>query len=146
MWNISASILVVYLGFYLFVVFLSLSIGFFLANVGLWCRYYYRSFYTIEYIGAFVLVTTVLVPFVLFLSMAGEQAVLPGAGGYPYSAGSSGNLNRTISGSLLGGGGTAGQGAAGAAAGAGQKRRSLALKLFDLLKRKRQQRQPAING
>ena len=64
--------------------------GFFLVNVGLWCRYYYRSFYTIEYIGAFVLVTTVLVPFILFLSMAGEQAVLPGAGGYPYSSGSSG--------------------------------------------------------
>lgn len=52
----------------------------------IWIRHYYPTFYTVEYVLAFMLVTTWLVPFAFFLSMAGENAVLPGAGGFPYSS------------------------------------------------------------
>ena len=47
----------------------------------LWLRHYYPTHFTAEYIGAFLLVTTWTVPFLLFLSLAGDQAVLPGAAG-----------------------------------------------------------------
>lgn len=72
-----------------------------------------------------MLVTSWIVPFVFFLSMAGDQAVLPGAGGYPYSS-----PDRRDSG---GGGGT------------GQKqRRGLALRIFDVLRRKRDEVLPDV--
>ncbi len=76
-----------------------------------------------------MLVTSWCVPFVFFLSMAGEQAVLPGAGGYPYSS-----PDRRDSGNSGGGGG-------------GKKqRRGLALRIFDVLRRKRDEVLPASSG
>lgn len=69
-----------------------LPAGCFLCSLGLWARHYWHTYYTIEYVAAFLLVTTLLLPFILFLSMAGEQAVLPGAGGFPYTAAGAGGL------------------------------------------------------
>jgi len=57
--------------------------------------------------------------------MAGDQAVLPGAGGYPYSGPDRQKYGNGSSSSSGGGG-------------AGQKqRRGLALRIFDILRRKR---------
>lgn len=92
--------------------------GLFLANNFLWVRHFWGSRFTIEYILAFFLATTWLVPITLFLGMAGDQSVLPGAGGYPYSTGPSQH------GHLHGDGDS-------------KQRRGMMLRLFDILRRKR---------
>lgn len=75
---------------------------------------------------AFLSVTTFIVPFIFFLSLAGDQAVLPGAGGYPYSSPQS----------TPGNGGSVGE----------KKRRGFALRLFDILRRKRDEVLPDVIG
>lgn len=60
-----------------------------------------------------MLTTTWFVPGALFLSMAGEQAVLPGAGGYPYSSHKA------------------------SSEGGDKSRRGVALRFFDVMKKKR---------
>jgi hypothetical protein len=105
------------------------SVTAFLLSSTAWLYHWHKSYYTVEYILAFMLVTSWCVPFVFFLSMAGEQAVLPGAGGYPYSS-----PDRRDSGNSGGGGG-------------GKKqRRGLALRIFDVLRRKRDEVLPASSG
>ncbi|PSC71623.1 Transmembrane adaptor Erv26 [Micractinium conductrix] len=105
------------------------SVALWLASTGLWIRHFMGTYYTMEYIAAFLLLTTWLVPFAFFLGMSGDNAVLPGAGGYPYSVASSGSsgslLQRTPSGRPA------------AAAPSGRKRRGLMLRIFDTLRRKR---------
>jgi hypothetical protein len=96
--------------------------AFFISSAA-WLYYWHKSYYTVEYILAFMFVTSWCVPFVFFLSMAGDQAVLPGAGGYPYSSPDRRN---------------SGNGTGSSSGGAGQKqRRGLALRIFDVLRRKR---------
>lgn len=91
-----------------------LASGAFLASNGVWVWHFWSSMFTVEYILAFLLISTWLVPFGLFLSMAGDQAVLPGAGGYPYTTSPPQ-------------GGEPGK----------KARRGLALRIFDVLRRKR---------
>ncbi|KAL4527536.1 hypothetical protein Ndes2526A_g08683 [Nannochloris sp. 'desiccata'] len=99
-----------------------------LVSSAAWLYHWHKSYYTVEYILAFMLVTSWCVPFVFFLSMAGDQAVLPGAGGYPYSS-----PDRRDSGNGSSGGGT------------GKKqRRGLALRIFDVLRRKRDEVLPDV--
>ena len=113
-----------------------LSLAAFAASNLAWVRHFWTSMYTVEYIVAFLLVTTWLVPFGFFLGMAGDQSVLPGAGGYPYSA------------PQMGGSSSSGGGGEG-----GKRRRGLALRIFDILRRKRDEvmpdmmaRMPASSG
>lgn len=103
-----------------------MAIGGFICNTGAWVYHYWHSRYTTEYIAAFLLITTWLVPFTLSLSLAGEQTSLPGAGGYPYSVstqfGSPGHsYSHSDSGTPSG----------------GKQRRGLALRIFDLMKSKK---------
>jgi hypothetical protein len=91
--------------------------GLFLANNIMWVRHFWGSRFTIEYILAFFLATTWLVPITLFLGMAGDQSVLPGAGGYPYSTGPSHGHQHGD--------------------GDSKQRRGMMLRLFDILRRKR---------
>ena len=111
------------------------AIAAFLANTAAWTYHFWKGFFTIEYILAFMLVTTLSTPFIFFLSMSGEQAVLPGAGGFPYSSPSrspsSGGFSSGVSGGV---GGDTRQ----------KQRRSLALRIFDVLKRKRDQVLPDV--
>jgi hypothetical protein len=95
-----------------------------------WLNHWHKSYYTIEYILAFMLVTSWCVPFVFFLSMAGDQAVLPGAGGYPYSSPDRRDLGSG--------------GAANSSSGGQKQRRGLALRIFDILRRKRDEALPDI--
>ena len=110
-----------------------------LASTAAWWRHFRGSFYTTEYVGAFLLVTTWLVPAAFLLSLAGDQAVLPGAGANPYAHASS-------SGSLGGGGagGSSGYGGGGGGGGGQKQRRTLALRVFDLLRRKRDEALPGV--
>jgi len=101
------------------------SLAAFLASNAAWLRYYWKSNYTVEYICAFLLVTTWLVPFVFFLGMAGDQSVLPGAGGYPYSTTP-----------VKSGGGSESQ----------KTHRGFALRIFDVLRRKRDEVLPDVLG
>lgn len=57
----------------------------FLANTGLWVKYFWNSRYTNEYVASFMLITSWSVPFMLSLCLSGGESVLPGAGGYPYT-------------------------------------------------------------
>lgn len=111
------------------------SIALWLASTGLWVRHFMGTLYTVEYIAAFLLLTTWLVPFAFFLGMSGDNAVLPGAGGYPYSVASSGSsgslLQRSTSGRPQ-------------PADGGKKRRGLMLRIFDTLRRKRDKVLPEI--
>lgn len=120
-----------------------LAIALWLASTGLWVRHFIGTYYTVEYIAAFLLVTTWLVPFAYFLGMSGDNAVLPVSGGYPYSMGgssSSGSLQRTPS-----GGSYLQRTASGRpVAPSGKKRRGLMLRIFDALRRKRDQVLPDI--
>eukprot|EP00887_Chlorella_sp_A99_P005370 scaffold1.g5370.t1 len=133
------------------------SVGLFVVSNVLWIRHYWDSHYTAEYIGAFLLVTTWTVPFLLFVSLAGDQAVLPGAQGeaakgerlgWPLAvaaagrggvrllawAGAYGSTGFAYSSSgALGGGGPPQQ----AQRSGGRKRRGVMLSLFDMLRRKR---------
>lgn len=100
-----------------------LAIVTFLVSNGLWIHHFWRSYHTVEFILAFLLATTWLVPSALFLGMAGEQSVLPGAGGYPYSTHATGSTG----------------------SGSGQRsRRGLALRVFDVLRRKRDEVLPDV--
>jgi hypothetical protein len=99
----------------------------FIATNAAWMRYYWSSVYSLEYIAAFMLVTTWVVPFGMFLGLAGDQSVLPGAGGYPYSTPPPASTGRSY-----GGGG--GQEATSARE---KPRRGFALRVFDVLRRKR---------
>ena len=95
----------------------------FLASTAAWAYHYWHTYYTLEYTAAFMLITTWIVPFVFFLSAAGDQSVLPGAGGYPYSS----------------------PGPAPRDGGSKQKqRRGLALRIFDILRRKRDEVLPDV--
>lgn len=89
----------------------------FLANNILWIRHFWATRFTIEYILAFFLATTWLVPSIIFLGMAGDQSVLPGAGGYPYSTGPL-HVEQHANGDS-------------------KHRRGLMLRIFDILRRKR---------
>ncbi len=62
--------------------------------------------------------------------MAGDQAVLPGAGGYPYSSPDRRDLGSG--------------GAANSSSGGQKQRRGLALRIFDILRRKRDEALPDI--
>eukprot|EP00890_Picochlorum_soloecismus_P004883 jgi/Picsp_1/5396/NSC_02756-R1_protein len=103
-----------------------MAMGGFICNTGAWVFYYWHSRYTTEYIAAFLLITTWLVPFTLSLSLAGEQTSLPGAGGYPYSVSTQfGSPGHSYSHSDSG------------ASSGGKQRRGLALRIFELLRMKR---------
>lgn len=109
-----------------------ISVAALLVSSGAWLRYYWKTRYTVEYILAFLLVTTWLVPFGFFLGMAGDQAVLPGAGGYPYSSAALG--------------GPSNGGLSGSSGGGQKQRRGLALRIFDVLRRKRDEVLPDVIG
>ena len=113
------------------------------ASAGAWAWHFHKSYYSVEYIAAFLVVTTLLVPFGLFISMAGEQAVLPGAGGFPYTSPSP-SPTRVPGG--MGGGGGGGMGGGGGGGGGRQekRRRGVALRLFDVLRRKRDEVIPGM--
>ena len=131
----------------------------FVASNVVWVRHYYPTFYTVEYVLAFLLVTTWLVPFAFFLSMAGENAVLPGAGGFPYSspppseypalhgaapweakhAPSPRSRTRTPPAPCPAGGGRGDRGEP-----LKKARRGLALRIFDVLRRKRDEALPDV--
>jgi hypothetical protein len=105
----------------------------FLANTGLWIKYFWHSRYTNEYVASFMLVTSWCVPFMLSLCLAGGESVLPGAGGYPYtvekSASFSGELRHDYrASSSKGNKGNKGN----------KARRSWALQMFDVVKGKTQ--------
>lgn len=116
------------------------AIASFLGSTAAWCWYYWKSYYTVEYALAFMLVTTWLIPFGFFLSFAGDQSVLPGAGGYPYSAAASGSSTPTRDYNYLNNGGPGG----GGGGGTNKQRRGLALRIFDVLRRKRDQVLPEM--
>jgi hypothetical protein len=97
-----------------------------------WLRHYWSTYYTVEYIVAFMLATTWALPAAFFLSMAGDQSVLPGAGGFPYSAN-----NPSSSSSSPQKGGLESSNSSNNISGSGKQRRSLALRMFDLLRKKR---------
>lgn len=99
------------------------SIGLLLASTFLWVKHYMVSYYTVEYIAAFLLLTTFLVPFAFFLGMSGDYTTLPGAGGWVPTPSGGPALQRTGSGRVL--------------APAEKKRRGAVLRLFDALRRKR---------
>lgn len=101
------------------------SAGLTLAATGAWLHHFWTSRYSGEYMVAFCLVTTWLTPFALLLGVTGEQAVLPGAGGFPYSSP-----------------GPAQHG--GAAPPKKASRRGLALRMFDVLRRKRDDVVPGL--
>lgn len=115
------------------------GIAFVVNNVA-WVRHYHKSYFTLEYIVAFFLVTTWIVPFGFFLSMAGEQAVLPGAGGYPlttmHSSGSSGGLEVMHSASSR----------IYQQHDGNKQRKTLALRIFDILRKKRDEVLPEMLG
>lgn len=111
-----------------------MAIGGFLCNTGAWVFHYWHSRYTTEYIAAFLLITTWLVPFALSLSLAGEQTSLPGAGGYPYSVSTQfGSPGHSYSHSDYGHNDYSHSGASSG----GKQRRGLALRIFELLRMKR---------
>lgn len=105
------------------------------ASTAAWGNHFWKRHYTVEYIVAFLVVTTWLVPFIYFLSMAGDQAVLPGAGGYPYASPSSSPV-RTVSGRDMSAGGQKPQ----------RQRRTVLLRVFDALRRKRDAVLPDVVG
>ncbi|PRW56590.1 Transmembrane adaptor Erv26 [Chlorella sorokiniana] len=105
------------------------SIGLLLASTFLWIKHYMASYYTVEYIAAFLLLTTWLVPFAFFLGMSGDYTTLPGAGGWVPTPSGGVALQRTGSGRVLP---------------AEKKRRGAVLRLFDMLRRKRDEVLPDI--
>ncbi|KAI7839316.1 hypothetical protein COHA_007014 [Chlorella ohadii] len=106
------------------------SIGLLVASTVLWLKHYMSSYYTVEYIAAFLLLTTFLVPFAFFLGMSGDYTTLPGAGGWVPTPSGGAALQRTGSGRVLGP--------------AEKKRRGAVLRLFDMLRRKRDEVLPDI--
>ena len=57
----------------------AVSAGFFILSNALWGVYFWRdSWHSLEYIFGFLFITTWLVPFSLFLSVAANESVLPG--------------------------------------------------------------------
>ena len=57
----------------------AVSAGFFVLSNALWGVYFWRdSWHSLEYIFGFLFITTWLVPFSLFLSVAANESVLPG--------------------------------------------------------------------
>ena len=102
----------------------------FVCNGASWIVYFWNTQYTIEYIAAFVLMTTCLVPFALFLSLGSDQDSLPGAGGYPYRPSSEGASMTPL----------------GVSSRKEKKPRGLALRVFDVLRRKRNQVMPDLVG
>lgn len=100
------------------------SIILFAASSIEWIRYFW-SYQTVEFIASFMLVTTWIVPFVLFLGLASDQSVLPGAGGYPYSTIQADRRHSSV--------GLQQQGEQNRQ----RSRRGFALKIFDLLRKKR---------
>lgn len=57
----------------------AISAGFFVLSNALWGVYFWRdSWHSLEYIFGFLFITTWLVPFSLFLSVAANESVLPG--------------------------------------------------------------------
>lgn len=90
--------------------------GLFLAATGLWARHFWVEQHSIEYMVGFCLVTTWLTPFFILLGVSGDQSSLPGAGGYPYASPAAPST--------------------GVSPGKKQ-RRGLALRMFDVLRRKR---------
>ena len=54
-----------------------------IVNAGVWIRHYWREDYNLEHQAAFLVVTVLAVPFIIVLSLAANDAVLPGAAGAP---------------------------------------------------------------
>lgn len=82
-----------------------------------------------------MLATTWALPAAFFLSMAGDQSILPGAGGFPYN-----NTNTNISFSSSSSSPQKSGFDSGNSRGigdSGKQRRGLALRIFDLLRKKR---------
>ncbi len=58
---------------------MTISAGLFILSNALWGVYFWRdSWHSLEYIFGFLFITTWLVPFSLFLSVAANESVLPG--------------------------------------------------------------------
>lgn len=108
------------------------SCMFFLLSNILWIRYFWTSYYSVEYIASFLFVTTWIIPLTLFLGLAGEQSALPGAGGYPYSTQ---QQSRSTSMHAMGGSSYTSDRHNGQ--NYHRARRGFALRIFDLLRRKR---------
>lgn len=94
-----------------------------LAATALWVRHFWGLRYSLEYIVAFCLVTVWLAPFVLLLGVTGDQSALPGASGFPLQP-------------------PAGQ----LAAKKQPQRRGLALRLFDIVRQKRDEAMPTLTS
>lgn len=107
------------------------SIGLLLGSTFMWTKHYMATYYTVEYIAAFLLLTTFLVPFAFFLGMSGDYTTLPGAGGWVPTPSGGVGLQRTGSGRLL-------------QPAEKKKRRGAVLRLFDMLRRKRDEVLPDI--
>jgi hypothetical protein len=116
----------------------------FVANTGLWLRYFWKSRYTSEYIGSFLLITTWGVPFVLSLCLAGGETSLPGAGGYhPYSLGTATSFSMPGSTTPPSGSSSIGRNSSGISSNkredSKKRKNTWALRLFDVIKFKSQE-------
>jgi hypothetical protein len=103
----------------------------FIANTGLWMKYFWNSRYTNEYVASFMLVTSWLVPSVLSLCLAGGESVLPGAGGYPYTMERSSSFSAEVRHDIR-------PSNSGKSNKGNKSRRSWALRMFEVLKGKTQ--------
>ena len=54
-----------------------------LASGGVWGRYFWHEDHNLEHQAAFLIVTLLAVPFIIILSLAANDSVLPGAAGAP---------------------------------------------------------------
>ncbi|KAI3428263.1 hypothetical protein D9Q98_006642 [Chlorella vulgaris] len=113
------------------------SLGLLVVSTVLWVRHFMTTFYTVEYIAAFLLMTTGLVPFAFFLGMSGDNAVLPGYNLPP--SGGSGSLQHASSGLQR-----LSSSVQRTASSTQKKRRGLMLGIFDALRRKRDQVLPNV--
>ncbi|KDD74480.1 hypothetical protein H632_c1284p1 [Helicosporidium sp. ATCC 50920] len=108
------------------------SVGAFVLSTYLWATRVRGLHHSMEYTISFLLVTTWLVPLTILMGVAGDTAVLPTSGssasfGGPYYG--AGPSVQTSS-----------------AAKAKSKSRSVALRVFDLLRRKRDDLMPTVAG
>jgi hypothetical protein len=81
-----------------------------------------------------MLATTWALPAAFFLSMAGDQSILPGAGGFPYNTNTNSSFSSSSSPPQKSGLDSRDSRGVGDS---GKQRRGLALRIFDLLRKKR---------